>query len=503
MPPTRRFMESVGHSSRSMATQSTKRSWRAGLRAMAILVIAGLQLRSFCTGRSSKDPAPAVGISYATHRLGAVCHRAANEPRELVDLYGMKTRELKAFLKNNGVFVDDCFDMDSLIQRASATEEDWGRKDKEERVASAPASASEVGDSSGRPGANEVEKAWKRLCEAWPGQSPRVLGPTDADKTVILLHGFGDQNSQFLADTFQPLLNIQGLRLILPQAPEENLQGQQLQSWFLPINGQWIIDDKVVQPVAAYLHAMVRREIALGVPAHRILIGGFAQGAGCALRAALSFPDAALGGAIVLSGFFGAPEVSPLAAAVYGLYMVMTFGEISCLIFEEHVQAASRYRSLESAFADVDLPRQERRSSSLQRRHQEFVQDKMSKVPADPLAFDPANLTPEPPPTPSVQAPPPRAAEETGGIPTMDPQVTLQLLNDQEIADAATDPEGMAIIQDVIMNPSNLELHKQNPRVAKLVAKLESWPHAVTYSCPCMQRPRSGSKSNITKLPDW
>ena len=29
-----------------------------------------------------------------------------------------------------------------------------------------------------------------------------------------------------------------------------------------------------------------------------------------------------------------------------------------------------------------------------------------------------------------------------------DPEVTLQLLNDQEIADAAKDPEGMAVIQD-------------------------------------------------------
>ena len=29
------------------------------------------------------------------------------------------------------------------------------------------------------------------------------------------------KHSRFLADTFQPLLNIQGLRLILPQAPED------------------------------------------------------------------------------------------------------------------------------------------------------------------------------------------------------------------------------------------------------------------------------------------
>ena len=95
---------------------------------------------------------------------------------------------------------------------------------------------------------------------------------------------------RFLADTLQPMLKIQGLRLILPQAPEEalaqrdllvpmfvgflsrvgprcltfpdvsklsknllglqvleeTLQNQKLQSWFLPINGQWIIDDRVL-----------------------------------------------------------------------------------------------------------------------------------------------------------------------------------------------------------------------------------------------------------------
>jgi len=45
------------------------------------------------------------------------------------------------------------------------------------------------------------------------------------------------------------------------------------------------------------------------VPSHRIILGGFAQGAGCALRAALSFPDSALGGSVILSGFFGDPFV--------------------------------------------------------------------------------------------------------------------------------------------------------------------------------------------------
>ena len=37
------------------------------------------------------------------------------------------------------------------------------------------------------------------------------------------------------------------------------------------------------------------------------------QGAGCALRAALSFPDAALGGAMALSGFLGAPNATRMS----------------------------------------------------------------------------------------------------------------------------------------------------------------------------------------------
>lgn len=32
----------------------------------------------------------------------------------------------------------------------------------------------------------------------------------------------------------------------------------------------------------------------------------------------------------------------------------------------------------------------------------------------------------------------------------------------------------MAVIQDVMMDPANIRLHKDNPRVAKVVEKLEA-----------------------------
>eukprot|EP00435_Cladocopium_sp_Y103_P049996 s2001_g15.t1 len=381
---------------------------------------------------------------------------AEREPRELVDLFGMKTRELKAFLKKRGVQVDDCFDMDSLIQRAAATEEDWAGEPQ--RLEVEPVAAE---DTSKRGNSDEVEKAWQRLCEAWPGSEPREFGPSTADKCVIFLHGFGDQNAQFLVDTLQPMLNIQGLRLILPQAPEETLQNQKLQSWFLPINGQWIIDDRVSQPISAYLHAMIRREIARGVAAHKIVVGGFAQGAGCALRAALSFPDAALGGSI-----------SP---ANQRLPVLLCHGKNDEVVpFSEGQRAATLLRQSLQTVTFKEFEMKHGIASDELFDVMDFVDKKMAQTSEEPLAFDPAKLTPSPPPQPPPSAPLADTPPSDKGVPTLDPQVTLELLNDPEIAKAATDPEGMAVIQDVMMDPANLRLHKDNPRVAKVVEKLEA-----------------------------
>lgn len=74
----------------------------------------------------------------------------------------MKVRELKAFLREKEVYVDDCFDMDAplacrhvampaarLIQRAAATQETWAEPEKPTAAADGELS--------------EVEKAWQRL----------------------------------------------------------------------------------------------------------------------------------------------------------------------------------------------------------------------------------------------------------------------------------------------------------------------------------------------------
>eukprot|EP00443_Scrippsiella_acuminata_P024072 CAMPEP_0115192072 /NCGR_PEP_ID=MMETSP0270-20121206/12854_1 /TAXON_ID=71861 /ORGANISM="Scrippsiella trochoidea, Strain CCMP3099" /LENGTH=225 /DNA_ID=CAMNT_0002605307 /DNA_START=211 /DNA_END=885 /DNA_ORIENTATION=- len=214
----------------------------------------------------------------------------------------MRAGEVKTFLASKGIRVDDCFDAESLVERAIATESQWGQGFTSGNPYAPP----------GQPAApstgnEEVEAAWRRICEAWPAADPVENGPNNATMSLIMLHGFGDAGARFISEMLKPVVSMTpGLRLLFPQAPVEQLSGQSLASWFMPTNGQWIIDDTVAKPIVAYIHAMVRREISRGVQPDQILIGGFAQGAACAARAALSFPDAPLGGSVLLSHFFGA-----------------------------------------------------------------------------------------------------------------------------------------------------------------------------------------------------
>mmetsp|Transcript_71571 Transcript_71571/g.111996 ORF Transcript_71571/g.111996 Transcript_71571/m.111996 type:complete len:181 (-) Transcript_71571:72-614(-) len=55
----------------------------------------------------------------------------------------------------------------------------------------------------------------------------------------------------------------------------------------------------------SYVHKLIRKEMERGISADRIFLGGFSQGGCVAVRAALSFPDASLGGCLALSTFLG------------------------------------------------------------------------------------------------------------------------------------------------------------------------------------------------------
>ncbi|CAJ1456119.1 unnamed protein product [Effrenium voratum] len=158
---------------------------------------------------------------------------------------------------------------------------------------------------------------------------------------------------------------------------------------------------------------MLRREVARGVPANRIIIGGFAQAS-----------RQRTGAVFVCHG--KDDEVVPFAE-----------GERTATLLRQSLGTEQ--------VTFNGFPMKHGVASDEMVSIMEFIDSKMA-APAEPLSFDPAEISREP-------APPPEAApvmNSDQGAPGMDPQVTLDLLNDEDIAEAAKDPEGMAVIQDVV-----------------------------------------------------
>jgi phospholipase/carboxylesterase len=135
-----------------------------------------------------------------------------------------------------------------------------------------------------------------------------------ADAVVIWLHGLGADGHDFAS--LPPQLGMPSglaIRYVFPHAPEMPVtlnMGMRMRAWYdivsLDARGQ---DEAGIRRSAAAIDALVAGEIERGVPAERIVLAGFSQGAAMALFTGLRYPDR-LGGIIALSGYL------PLTAAL-------------------------------------------------------------------------------------------------------------------------------------------------------------------------------------------
>tara|TARA_B110000977_G_scaffold201878_1_gene299674 strand:+ start:7049 stop:7945 length:897 start_codon:yes stop_codon:yes gene_type:complete len=140
---------------------------------------------------------------------------------------------------------------------------------------------------------------------------PVVLGPisgTEAKAVVILLHGLGGaakgMESIFSAAPFK------NIRWIFPVAPLRNVQlnyDREEPAWYdmRTLNPQNMWNDEVgIEESSQYIRQMVLQIIREGVPANRIVLGGFSQGGAVALTTAVHALDGiAIGGVIALSSY--------------------------------------------------------------------------------------------------------------------------------------------------------------------------------------------------------
>lgn len=128
---------------------------------------------------------------------------------------------------------------------------------------------------------------------------------------MVWLHGLGADGHDFAP--IVPVLRLPHARFVFPHAP----------AMPVTINGGFVMpawydirsldrapdreDAEDIRVSAECIAELLEREIDRGIPAERIVLAGFSQGAAMALHVGLRFPKR-LAGIVVLSGYLVLPE---------------------------------------------------------------------------------------------------------------------------------------------------------------------------------------------------
>jgi phospholipase/carboxylesterase len=133
--------------------------------------------------------------------------------------------------------------------------------------------------------------------------------PADAAKaTIIILHGLGADGTDFLsfADELK-LAPVGPVRFVFPRAPVRPVTingGHQMRAWYDILGADLVRreDEVGLRESITLVHSLIDREVARGVPANRIVLGGFSQGCAITLGAGLRYHQR-LAGLAGLSGY--------------------------------------------------------------------------------------------------------------------------------------------------------------------------------------------------------
>lgn len=204
----------------------------------------------------------------------------------------LSVREIKSLLTSFGVSFLDCCEKQDLVQRLR---EYRAQKPTESRTELWVEGTRVIADLS---------------CVVVPHNVPAGTQP---DLIVVLLHGFGASNDQFLPviKLMLPQLGHRRTVLVSPQAPVENawwpLDIMRLATMAMQGDKGWaqLIREEPAGLAAArvLVHTLLHTLCQLsGHPSTRIILAGYSQGAMLAVDAALHW-QGALAGLMSLSGF--------------------------------------------------------------------------------------------------------------------------------------------------------------------------------------------------------
>jgi phospholipase/carboxylesterase len=148
--------------------------------------------------------------------------------------------------------------------------------------------------------------------------SLEIQSAPSPNASVIWLHGLGADGYDFV--DIVPLLGLETLptRFVFPHAPMRPVTingGAVMRAWY-DVRGDGGVrreDEAGVRESQGRVEALIEREKTRGIPAGRIALAGFSQGAAMALQTGLRHPER-LAGIMALSGFL--PLADKAAAEV-------------------------------------------------------------------------------------------------------------------------------------------------------------------------------------------
>jgi len=125
---------------------------------------------------------------------------------------------------------------------------------------------------------------------------------------IIWMHGLGADANDFVPIVKElDLRGCPGIRFVFPNAPAIPVTingGYVMRAWY-DILGTDIAkreDEKGLRASQTEIEKLIAREIARGIPAHRIILAGFSQGCAMTLQTGLRYPEK-LAGLMCLSGY--------------------------------------------------------------------------------------------------------------------------------------------------------------------------------------------------------
>ncbi len=136
----------------------------------------------------------------------------------------------------------------------------------------------------------------------------KTVGQGDPKATIIILHGLGASQDDFVPFTGELNLSAVGaVRYLFPNAPTRPVTingGHVMRAWYdiLGADLQRREDEGGLRASQAMVDQLIDSEVARGMPAHRIVLGGFSQGCAMTLQTGLRYRER-LAGLMCMSGY--------------------------------------------------------------------------------------------------------------------------------------------------------------------------------------------------------